>query len=144
MKYYTFINKNEEEKVLIYAKERNAFVIELEKLAASSGVSITGTNEGTIIKIEPMDVTCFVSENNKVFAIIDDKRYQIKERLYQLEDMDFNTYFVKLNQSCYANMKQIKEFKASFGGAILVIFNNGYKDYIARRELKNVKERMGL
>lgn len=144
MKYYTFINKDEEEKVLIYAKERNAFVIELEKLIASSGVSITGTNEDTTIKIEPMDVTCFISENNKVFAIIGDKRYQIKERLYQLEDMDFNTYFVKLNQSCYANMKQIKEFKTSFGGAILVIFNNGYKDYIARRELKNVKERMGL
>ena len=58
--------------------------------------------------------------------------------------MYFNEYFVKLNQSCLANIKQIKEFKASIGGSVMVIFQNGYKDYISRRELKNVKERIGL
>ena len=41
-------------------------------------------------------------------------------------------------------VEQIKEFKASIGGSVMVIFQNGYKDYISRRELKNVKERIGL
>lgn len=144
MKCFTFIDKNEEEKVIIYSKERTSLVEQIEKLVSSSGVSLTGTYEDTSILINPMDVSCFVVEGGKIYALINEKKYQLKERLYQLEDMSFNEYFVKLNQSCLANIKQIKEFKASIGGAVMVVFQNGYKDYISRRELKNVKERIGL
>ena len=73
-----------------------------------------------------------------------DKKYQIKYRLYQLEEMEINKSFIKINQSCYANIKRIKKFDSTISGALKVIFNNGYVDYIARRELKNFKERMGL
>lgn len=144
MKCFTFIDKNEEEKVIIYSKERTSLVEQIEKLVSSSGVSLTGTYEDTSILINPMDVSCFVVEGGKIYALIKEKKYQLKERLYQLEDMSFNEYFVKLNQSCLANIKQIKEFKASIGGSVMVVFQNGYKDYISRRELKNVKERIGL
>lgn len=144
MKCFTFIDKNEEEKVIIYSKERTSLVEQIEKLVSSSGVSLTGTYEDTSILINPMDVSCFVVEGGKIYALINEKKYQLKERLYQLEDMSFNEYFVKLNQSCLANIKQIKEFKASIGGAVMVVFQNGYKDYISRRELRNVKERIGL
>ena len=144
MKCFTFIDKNEEEKVIIYSKERTSLVEQIEKLVSSSGVSLTGTYEDSSILINPIDVSCFVVEGGKIYALINEKKYQLKERLYQLEDMSFNEYFVKLNQSCLANIKQIKEFKASIGGAVMVVFQNGYKDYISRRELKNVKERIGL
>ena len=144
MKCFTFIDKNEEERVIIYSKERTSLVDQIEKLVSSTGVSLTGTYEDTSVLINPMDVSCFVVESGKIFALINEKKYQLKERLYQLEDMSFNEYFVKLNQSCLANIKQIKEFKASIGGSVMVIFRNGYKDYISRRELKNVKERIGL
>ncbi|MBO7614142.1 MAG: LytTR family transcriptional regulator [Bacilli bacterium] len=144
MKCFTFIDKNEEEKVIIYSKERTSLVEQIEKLVSSSGVSLTGTYEDTSILINPMDVSCFVVEGGKIYALINEKKYQLKERLYQLEDMSFNEYFVKLNQSCLANIKKIKEFIASIGGSVMVVFQNGYKDYISRRELKNVKERIGL
>ena len=144
MKCFTFIDNNEEERVIIYAKEKTSLVEQIEKLVSSSGVSLTGTYEDTSILINPMDVSCFVVEGGKIYALINEKKYQLKERLYQLEDMSFNEYFVKLNQSCLANIKQIKEFKASIGGAVMVVFQNGYKDYISRRELRNVKERIGL
>ncbi len=144
MKCYTFIDKNEEERVVIYAKEKNSLVSEIEKLVNSTGVSLVGTLDESSTIINPCDVTCFMVENNKIYALIEDKKYQLKERLYQLEDMPFNEFFVKLNQSCFANIKKIKEFKSSIGGAIMVIFQNGYKEYISRRELKNVKERIGL
>ena len=52
--------------------------------------------------------------------------------------------FIKINQSCLANKKKIKKFEYTIGGSLRVVFKNGYIDYIARRELKNVKERMGL
>ena len=144
MKYRTFIDKEHEEEVIIYAKEKNNLVVEIENLCESDSISFTGTNEREIVKISPLEIVCFISENNKVYALIDDKKYQVKQKLYQLEDMEFKRHYVKLNQSCFANIKKIKKFEATFGGSLKVIFANGYFDYISRRELKNVKERMGL
>lgn len=144
MKCHTYIEKDHDEMVIIYAKERTELVSEIENLVLSNNISLTGVYNDEITKLNPLEICCFISENNKVFAIIDNKKYQIKQRLYQLEELDFNTYYVKINQSCYANIKKIKKFESTIGGSLKVIFQNNYVDFIARRELKNVKERMGL
>ena len=143
MKCYTYINEDEEEKVLIYAHDRTRLVEDIEALVLSSEVDLTGNYDSEIIKIDINDVVCFISENNKVFALIGDKKYQIKYRLYQIEELNLNL-FIKINQSCLANKTKIKKFETTIGGALKVVFKNGYIDYIARRELKNVKKRMGL
>ena len=39
---------------------------------------------------------------------------------------------------------KIKKFESTIGGSLKVIFKNGYVDYISRRELKIVKQRMGI
>jgi len=143
MKCYTYIEEVSEEKVLIYANERTKLIDEIESLVESVNVDLTGTLNDEIIKIDINDVTCFLSENNKVFALINDKKYQIKQRLYQIEEMNL-AQFIKINQSCLANKKKIKKFESTIGGSLKVVFKNGYIDYISRRELKNVKQRMGL
>ena len=144
MRCYTYIEKDHEEEVLIYAHEKSQLVLDIENIVKSSSVELKGYYNDEIIIINPIDVSCFISEANKVYAMIGDKKYQIRYRLYQLEEMEINKSFIKINQSCYANIKRIKKFESTITGALKVIFNNGYVDYIARRELKNVKERMGL
>ena len=143
MKCYTYIKKDEEEKVLIYAHEKTRLVEDIESLVLSSEIDLNGTNDGEIIKIDINDVVCFISENNKIYALIGDKRYQIRYRLYQIEELNLNI-FIKINQSCLANKTKIKRFETTIGGALKAVFKNGYVDFISRRELKNVKKRMGL
>ena len=143
MKCYTYIKEDEEEKVLIYAHDRTRLVEDIESLVLSSEIDLTGSYDSEIIKIDINDVVCFISENNKVFALIGDKKYQIKYRLYQIEELNLNM-FIKINQSCLANKTKIKKFETTIGGALKVVFKNGYIDFISRRELKNVKKRMGL
>ena len=143
MKCQTTIDEKREEEVLIYAQKRSSLVDEIERLVESNNLTIKGTKDDEIIIINPLDVTCFISQNNKVFALIGEEQYKIKERLYQLEEMMDENY-IKINQSCLANIKRIDRFSSSLGGAIMVLFDNGYKDYISRRELKKFKERMGL
>ena len=89
------------------------------------------------------EITCFIVEDTKVYALVELEKYQIKERLYKIEERLDNN-FVKLNQSCVANIRKIKGFDASLGGALRVTFKNGYRDYVSRRQLKAVKERLGL
>jgi DNA-binding LytR/AlgR family response regulator len=52
--------------------------------------------------------------------------------------------FVKINQSCTVNVDKIERFDVSIGGALRVTLKNGFRDHVSRRQLKAVKERMGI
>ena len=143
MKCSLIIDKNKEEEIVIYAHEETSLVKDIIALATISDKSLTGTFNEEIKVLAPSEITCFISDNNKVYALIKDKKYVIKKRLYQIEEM-MDESFIKINQSCLANRRRILKFQASIGGSLMVIFDNGYKDYASRRELKNIKQRMGL
>ena len=89
------------------------------------------------------DADCFFTDNNKIYVYIGKEKYIIRLRLYQVEEL-CNNNFLKINRGCLVNVNKIKKFEMSFGGTISVVLTNGFKDYISRRELKNVKRRMGL
>lgn len=137
-----FIDKERSEEIHIYAHERTSLIEEIERLVAESNLQLIGYTDSEAIIINPINVNCFISEGNKVYALTDN-RLQIRLRLYQLEDL-LDDNFIKINQSCIANIRQIKKVQATFSGAISVTFKNGYEDYISRRNLKSVKERLGV
>ena len=143
MKYTIIIDENREEEILIYAHEKTPFIEEIEKLILTESVELIGYKEKEIVKILLADVYCFNIENNKIYAILQNEKLQLKQRLYEVEKI-LDESFVKINQSCIVNIKKIKRFDASFSGSLLVILKNGYKDYVSRRQLKIVKERIGL
>ena len=136
------IDKTKSEEVLIYAHEKNELVAEIERLVAESNFELIGYKDNEARKLNLLSVNCFVIENNKVYALTQD-RLQVKARLYQVEAM-LDENFIKINQSCIANIRQIEKVEGTFSGSLSVVFKNGYKDYISRRNLKNVKERLKL
>lgn len=136
------IDKNREEEILIYAHEKDDLVSEIERLVYESTTELIGYKDNEAKKLNLLNVNCFISENNRVFAVTDEK-LQVKLRLYQIEEkLDEN--FIKINQSCIANIRQIEKVEATFSGSLTVVFKNGYRDYISRRNLKSVKERLGV
>lgn len=143
MKCRIIIDPHREEEVLVYAHEKTALVQDIARLVADEDVSLIGYRDKEAVPITPSEVICFVVEEGKVYAVTDNERLWIKARLYQLEET-LPDRFVKLNQSCIANVRRIARFDASLGGALTVIFQNGQRDYISRRQLKHVKERLGL
>ena len=136
------IDKTKSEEVLIYAHEKNELVAEIERLVAKSNFELVGYKDNEARKLNLLSVNCFIIENNKVYALTQDK-LQVKARLYQVEAM-LDENFIKINQSCIANIRQIEKVEGTFSGSLSVVFKNGYKDYISRRNLKNVKERLKL
>ncbi|MBQ8392921.1 MAG: LytTR family transcriptional regulator [Clostridia bacterium] len=143
MKCHIILGSDEEEKIVIYAKERTALIDEIEKLAGAESTLLIGYGNEAIYKLEPENIECIISEDGRVYAICDKGKLRIRERLYVIEKM-LDGVFIKLNQSCLANIKMIDRFESSFAGAIRAVFKSGYKDYISRRQLKAVKERIGF
>lgn len=143
MKCRIIIDPHHEEEVLVYAHEQTALVQQIARLVTDEDVGLIGYRDKEAVPLTPSEIICFTVENGKVYAVTDRERLWIKRRLYQLED-SLPDRFVKLNQSCIANVRRIARFDASLGGALTVIFQNGQRDYVSRRNLKHIKERLGL
>ena len=143
MKYSLFIEPNREEEVIIYVHEKNDLVFKIEELLVKEKEELFGYSENEIIKLDPASILCFEANSGKIFAITERGKFSVKLRLYQLEEM-FPEDFLKINQSCLVRVDKIKHFNSSIGGSLTVTLEGGYKDYISRRQLKKVKERIGF
>lgn len=143
MKYKLIIDETKDEELIITCHHKREVFDQIEQLITNMDAQLIGYENEDIVILNYDDVVCFVSDNNKVFALVGKHKYLIKKRLYQIEEqLDLN--YVRINQSCIANIKQISKFSAAFNGFLQVHFKNGYSDYVSRRELKNVKERIGI
>lgn len=143
MKYRIEFVEEQDADIVVYAKEPSSALEKIEALLGEFDESIIGYAGSQVVKLDAQDVHCFFVEGGKVYALVGKERFYVKDRLYRLEAV-LTRDFVKINQSCLVNEAQIQRFDASIGGALLVTLKNGYKDYVSRRALKAVKERIGI
>ena len=143
LKCTIIIDKDREEELTIIAHEKNKLVEEIERLMESSSLEIIGYANENIKKLTPMEIYCFNIENGKIVAYTEFEKFFVKKRIYELEEL-LSCDFVKINQSCIVNIKKFSHFSASFGGALMITLKNGYRDYVSRRQVKAVKERVGI
>lgn len=140
---FKFIKSEDKEEVIVYYKNKNKLIEELENLSHQYDQRIIGFDNGIIKELNPIEIECFITENEKVIALVKNNKYLLKKRLYELNEM-LKDSFVYINQGCLANLKMIDHFDASIGGTLMVVFKSGYKDFVSRRQLKNIKERIGI
>ena len=143
MKIKIIIDRNREEEILVFAHERTRLIDDIACLVDDYEKEIIGYKDDGMQKLSLPQVCCFIVENNKVYAITEKEKLQVKMRLYQLENV-LGSNFLKINQSCIANINEVKKFDTSITGTLKIIFKNGYIDYVSRRNIKAVKERLGV
>ncbi len=143
MKVTTILDPDREEEVIIFTRERNQLVEEIERLVSRNTAELVGFYNDSATILDYVKIVRFTVENGKIYAVVGNKRYQIRRRLYQLEQQ-MPASFIKINQSCLANVRHIVRFEAAFSGTLRVVFKNGDIDYVSRRNLKQIKERFGL
>lgn len=140
---FEYIQKHDDNRVVVYAPEKTKVIEEIENLAISEDINILGYDEDEVFPININDILSFYVENDKTYAILMDKTYSIKFRLYQIEEKLTND-FIRINKSRIINRKYIEKFDLSWSGTLLVVMKNGLKDYVSRRLISSVKERMNL
>lgn len=143
MKLQIIVDKTKEESVLIVCHDKNELVCKIEKLITSTNENLSCYKDDEIRVLNLEEVACFITDDNKVYAYINKDKYLVKKRIYELEEL-LDDSFLKINQGCLANIKQIEKFVATIQGSLDVIFKNGYREYVSRRQLHIVKERLGI
>lgn len=146
MKYTLHLDEERDEEIIVYAHSKTELVKRLEALINEENLNtspIIGYIGDDIIEIAPDDVHCFFIEGKRLYASLEKQNVLIKRRLYEIEKM-LGDSFIKINQSSVANVRHVERFSVSIGAALTVHFKNGHRDYVSRRQLKAVKERLGI
>ena len=116
----------------------------VRKLSESASDIITGFNEDGAEILDPNNIYRIYSENQKVLAVTDDGVFQIRMRLYQLEERLVGRKFVRISNSEIINLKKTEKFDLSFAGTIHVKLKNKESTYVSRRYVSKIKEILGI
>lgn len=143
MKCETVIDKDTDPRVVIYARERSPEVERIERFVTGESNELVGYLGERIYPLLPDDIYCVAILEGEVIAHTVRGELTLRERLYSLEER-LGDDFVRINKSCIANIRGIERFETTLFGSLGVIFKDGYRDYVSRRQLKAVKEKFGI
>ncbi len=95
MKFDIDINKKYEEiTIVIKSPEMNQEVTEImTKLQIPKQLTISGKVDQKIFVLDPKEIYLFYGQGGKVLADTKDKSYEIKQKLYEIEEGLIGNYF---------------------------------------------------
>lgn len=146
MKFKLIIDHEKDEEIVATVRQRSALTDQIEALVLANSQTdrITAYTEDDFRILKFSEIECVTMLDGKTTAIDrSGKHYRLKLRLYELEPL-LPTFFIRINKSSFANENRLKEFTATFSGAVDAVFKCGYREYVSRRCFAAIKRRYNL
>ena len=106
---------------------------------------IPGKYEDSYQVIHIDDIVYFHSDGNNTFCTAGARIFEIKKKLYELEQDLSGRGFIRVNKSCVVNILKLKEIDPWFGGRLLLLFNNCDDEIeVSRSYVGSFKKFIGL
>ncbi|CEQ31038.1 response regulator [[Clostridium] sordellii] len=133
--------KYKEIQVILKSPDMDEETLEiLEKLKTRKTKYILGKKDKKIYILDINEVYIFYSENQKVFVETNDCKYEVEERLYEIEENLKSTSFVRVSKFAVVNMKKVRNIDMHFNGNLTMNFINDKKENISRRYISKIKD----
>lgn len=132
---------NDEIEVIVNGKindEKVLRIVEALRSVDSQEKMILNDENKSVIK-DLGDIEYFEAIGSNVYAVVEDKKYNVKLKLYEAE-MFSSKGFVRISKSCVMNVKYINHIEPEFSGNYLIISKSGKKLIISRSYFKNFKK----
>ena len=146
MKFKLIIDPNKDEEVVATVHGRSPLTDAIEALVQQQTTSdrIPAYDEDEIRMLPLSDIECITVLDGKTYAIdTRNRRYRLKQRLYELEQI-LPTTFIRINKSSLANETRLERFAVNYSGAVDAIFKCGYREYVSRRCFSQLKRRFNI
>lgn len=126
--------------VVIHARAMTEEVQTLiNKLSRQNREFITGMKDYRVEIIDKEAIVRIFSLDGQVYALTDSKKYKLKYKLYELEEMLDNN-FARISNSEIVNLTKVKRFDLTLAGTIQVEFQDGTHTRVSRRYVNKIKE----
>ncbi|MBP1968428.1 DNA-binding LytR/AlgR family response regulator [Virgibacillus natechei] len=136
-------DKHEETTLTIQAKEWTEELEEIVKVVKKRRQQrLFGVELDQTILLDPNEVDFVYAEKRKIFATLKDRTIEIKMKLYEVEEILVPHDFTRFSKSVIGNVNRIERFELSFNGNLCVYFHSGNKEYITRKYVAAIKEKL--
>lgn len=133
----------DEPEVLIRSPHLNDEVMRVQRLLRQTErhalVFYKGTRE---YFVTVASILFFETDGSKIFAHSRDNAYEVKLKLYELEEY-LPAYFCRISKSTIANSKEIYALDKSFSGTSTIQFRDSHKQvHVSRHYYQLLKEKL--
>ena len=95
--------------------------------------------DGQSIEIPVIDIFYAESVDNRVFIYTSKESYEIRLKLYELEEMLKTKSFLRVQKSMLINLMKIKSIKPALSGRYTALLKNGEEIVISRKYVADLK-----
>ncbi|MEL3962966.1 LytTR family DNA-binding domain-containing protein [Lysinibacillus endophyticus] len=138
------INKNQEEEICIRCHEVNNEINQIVNQLKLNLTTIVGHENDKYHQVKLRDVYYFEAVEGKVFIYCKDKVYEVKNKLYEIEEIYKGKKFFRASKSTIINIAKISHISPSFSGRFEALLDNGERLMISRKYVPNLKTMLGL
>lgn len=136
--------KDAEDKIIISMHKLNENVLKLITALKMQQDTLIGYKEEQMYRIHPDEVYYFETVDNKSYMYCRESVYEIKQKLYQIEEIYGDSDFLRISKSVIINMDKISSIRPAFGGRFEAMLENGEKIIISRQYVPELKKKMNV
>ncbi|MDE6641579.1 MAG: LytTR family transcriptional regulator DNA-binding domain-containing protein [Acetatifactor sp.] len=134
----------EEDEIIVRCKQVDEHLLKLIYSLKMGREKLTVSKGDRIFQVQPSDIYYFEAVDNKVFACMEKEVFDIRNKLYELEERLKNTDFFRASKSTIINLAKVKDICPAFNGRFEVRMENGEKLIVSRQYVPYLKEKLGL
>lgn len=134
-----------EEEIVIRCSSMDSGIMELIYALKAGRSRLTAfDSDGGVVKLEPNDIFYFESVDNKVYAYCEKNVYEVKQKLYELEETYDHSDFVRISKAMIVNVSRINKIVPMFNGRLEAALANDEKVVISRQYVPDLKKKLGI
>ena len=126
--------------VEIHCHKLSDEVKEIVAFVKSRQGQLTGSIEDRQFEIPVRDVFYIEAVDNKVFIYTKNEVYEIKQKLYELEEMLKDKRFLRVSKSTLINLMKVSSIKPALNGRFTAVLYSGEEMVISRKYVPELKK----
>ena len=133
------IEDKDKECLIIECVEVTADIESIRSFALSKGVTLTGSKKQRLYRFKLADVLYFEAFGEQVFAYTRTDSYELKVRLYEVENAYADRYFIRCSKSFVINLMKLESISPALNGRFTAHMKHGEKILISRQYVPEIK-----
>ncbi|NOU81747.1 LytTR family transcriptional regulator [Paenibacillus sp. LMG 31459] len=138
------ISREQEEEIRIRCHEVDEEISEIVNKLKTETLIILGYQEDRLSRIKLSDIYYFEAVDGKVFVYSENQVHEVKQKLYELEELCRDKNCFRASKSTILNIAKIASVHPSLSGRFTALLDNGERVVISRQYVPALKQRLGL
>lgn len=134
------VAKEQAEQIEIRCHEITEEVREIVAFVKTRQGQLTGVQEGKQYEVPVSDILYIEAVDNKVFLYTKKQVYETKQKLYELEDLLREKYFLRVSKSLLLNLMKVQSIKPALNGRFMAVLQSGEEIIISRKYVPELKK----